>query len=112
MEQKIVILLIEISMMPCPFPLVRVRGRCSILGAFTAKRHTHCYNEGQNPLNAHAGANITKRKPLHSELSRCVFYITGRAIVIAVILQSDPSIKINVGLGAGSQTNQELTHIH
>lgn len=99
-------------MMPCPFPLVRVRGHWLVLGAFAATRHTHCYNEGQNPFYAHAGANITKRRPLHSELPHCVFYIIGRAIVIAVILQSDPSIKINVGLGAGRQRNQELTHIH
>ncbi|KAJ9419217.1 hypothetical protein QL093DRAFT_2356081, partial [Fusarium oxysporum] len=31
-------------------------------------------------------------------LSRCVFYIMGRAIVIAVILQSGPSIKMYMGL--------------
>jgi hypothetical protein len=39
-----------------------------------------------------------------------VFYIMGRAIVIAVILQSDPSIKRYLGLRAGKQLNQEYTH--
>jgi hypothetical protein len=42
-------------------------------------------------------------------VSRCVLYIMGRAIVIAVLLQSDPSIKMYMGLSAGKQLNQEHT---
>jgi hypothetical protein len=59
MEKKLVILLIEVLMMPCLFSLVRVRGRWSILDAFTATRHTYFYNEGQTPFYPHAGANLT-----------------------------------------------------
>jgi hypothetical protein len=44
-------------------------------------------------------------------LSRCVFYIMGRAIVIAVILQSDPSIKMYMGLRAGKQ-QKPRTYTH
>jgi hypothetical protein len=54
------------------------------------------------------GATLMKKL---SGLSCCVFYIMGRAIVIAVILQSDPSIKMYMGLRAGKQLNQEHTHI-
>jgi hypothetical protein len=44
-------------------------------------------------------------------MSGCVFYIMRRAIVIAVILQSGPSIKMYMGLRAGKQLNQEHTYI-
>jgi hypothetical protein len=41
-------------------------------------------------------------------LSRCVFYIMGRAIVIAVILQSDPSTRCIWDLERGSNSTQNI----
>jgi hypothetical protein len=60
----------------------------------------------QRPGAVPVGADL-----LVAKVSRCVLYIMGRAIVIAVILQSDPSIKMYMGLRAGKQLNQEHTHI-
>jgi hypothetical protein len=54
------------------------------------------------PVSVRTRASIGPRQMV-LELSRCVFYIMGRAIVIAVILQSDPSIKMYMGLRAGKQ---------
>jgi hypothetical protein len=55
--------------------------------------------------------SIVRIRSRTTNLSRCVFYIMGRAIIIAVILQSDPSTKMYMGLRAGKQLNQEYTHI-